>query len=113
MILIGNSVENPGTIRAPKGTATLVIGNRVLLTTVGGPAGAYIAPDPSAVDSATQNGRIGAAALKAAGGNFYTLAGNKSGLISATGTQRSTAKSGCLHRTARVVTAGTQYSPQQ
>ena len=88
VVLIGRSVSNEGAIDAPKGTATLAAANSVLLSTVGGPAGIYVAPDTGADGSVTQSGRIAAAAaaLKAAGGDIYTLAGNRSGLIAATGT---------------------------
>ncbi len=89
VILIGRSVDNAGSIGAPKGTATLATGDNVLLTTVGGPAGVYVAPSAKDAGSLTQSGRItaAAAALKAGGGSIYTLAGNRSGLISATGTK--------------------------
>ncbi len=88
VILIGRSVENTGSITAPQGTATLATGDSVLLSTVGGPAGVYVAPTSDA-GSLTQTGRIeaAAAALKAGGGDIYTLAGNRTGLISATGTK--------------------------
>ena len=88
VVLIGRSASNEGSIAAANGTATLAAANTVLLTTVGGPAGLYVAPDTSADGSVTQSGRISAAAaaLKAAGGDIYTLAGNRSGLIAATGT---------------------------
>ncbi len=89
VVLIGRSVENSGSITAPKGTATLATGDSVLLTTVGGPAGVYVAPETNDSGSLTQTGRIeaAAAALKAGGGDIYTLAGNRTGLISATGTK--------------------------
>ena len=88
VVLIGRSVANEGSIDAANGTAALATANTVLLTTIGGPAGIYVAPDTSADGSVTQSGRIAAAAaaLKAAGGDIYTLAGNRSGLIAATGT---------------------------
>ena len=89
VVLIGRSVENSGSINAPKGTATLATGDNVLLTTVGGPAGVYVSPGMSGSGTLTQSGRIeaAAAALKAGGGDIYTLAGNRTGLISATGTK--------------------------
>ncbi len=89
VILLGQSVANSGSITAPNGTATLAAANSVLLTTVGGPTGLYVAPTSKDSGSVTQNGRIQAAAvaLKASGGDIYTLAGNRAGLISATGTQ--------------------------
>ena len=89
VVLIGRSVENSGSISAPKGTATLATGDNVLLTTVGGPAGIYVSPGTSGSGTLTQTGRIeaAAAALKAGGGDIYTLAGNRTGLISATGTK--------------------------
>jgi len=89
VLLIGNSVQNAGSITAANGTASLLAGNNILLTTVNGPSGIYVSPDAGASGDITQTGRIAAAAaaLKAAGGNIYTLAGNRSGLISATGTR--------------------------
>ena len=89
VILIGRSVENSGSIQAPNGTATLATGDSVLLTTVGGPSGVYVSPDTKDAGTLTQSGRIeaAAAALKAGGGDIYTLAGNRTGLISATGTK--------------------------
>ncbi len=89
VILIGKSVDNSGSIQAPNGTATLAAGDTVLLTTVGGPAGVYVAPTSAGAGNITQSGRIeaAAAALKASGGDIYTLAGNRAGLISAVGTQ--------------------------
>ena len=88
VVLIGRSVVNEGGIDAANGTATLAAANTVLLTTVGGPAGIYVAPDAGADGAVSQSGRIAAAAaaLKAAGGDIYTLAGNRTGLIAATGT---------------------------
>ena len=88
VVLIGRSVTNEGGIDAANGTATLAASNTVLLTTVGGPAGIYVAPDAGADGDVSQSGRIAAAAaaLKAAGGDIYTLAGNRTGLIAATGT---------------------------
>ncbi len=88
-ILIGRSVDNSGSINAPKGTAVLATGDNVLLTTAGGPAGVYVAPGSNDSGNLTQTGRIqaAAAALKAAGGDIYTLAGNQTGLISATGAE--------------------------
>ncbi|HEX4163976.1 MAG TPA: filamentous hemagglutinin N-terminal domain-containing protein, partial [Bryobacteraceae bacterium] len=87
VVLIGRSVANSGSISAPRGTATLATGDSVLLTTVGGPAGIYVAPQTKDSGRLTQTGRIeaAAAALKAGGGDIYTLAGNRTGLISATG----------------------------
>jgi filamentous hemagglutinin family protein len=83
--LIGAAVQNAGAITAPNGTATLAAANRVIFTTT---AGLYVAPDTTATGSVTNSGAIRAAAasLAAAGGNVYALAGNRSGLIQATGT---------------------------
>ncbi len=89
VILIGRSVENSGAIKAPNGTAMLATGDSVLLTTVGGPSGVYVSPDTKDAGTLTQSGRIeaAAAALKAGGGDIYTLAGNRTGLISANGSK--------------------------
>jgi filamentous hemagglutinin family protein len=90
VMLIGRSVDNAGDIYAPGGTASLLAADSVLLTTVGGPSGIYVSPGTTASGNVTHTGRIeaAAAALKAARGDVYTLAGNRTGLVSATGTQR-------------------------
>ncbi len=89
VVLIGAAVGNAGTIAAPKGTAALAAGNQVLLAPVGGPAGISVAPDVGAKGDVINAGTIRAAAamLAAAGGNVYALAGNRGGLIQATGTK--------------------------
>jgi filamentous hemagglutinin family protein len=88
VILIGRSVDNTGNVSASNGTASLLAADSVLLTTVGGPTGIYVAPEAAGRGDVTSSGRIeaAAAALKAARGDVYTLAGNRTGLISATGT---------------------------
>ncbi len=88
--LIGYSATNAGSILAPAGTVTLAAGAQVLLLPLNGPAGIYVATgQPGTSGNATNSGQIkaAAAALESAGGNVYELAGNQSGLISATGTQ--------------------------
>ena len=85
--LIGHAVTNVGTIDAAKGTASLSAGNRVVLSDASGPDGIYVAAGASG--DVTNSGRIkaAAAALASAGGNVYALAGNRAGLIQATGTK--------------------------
>jgi len=89
VVLIGHSVTNNGSISAPNGTAALASGNQVLLQPVNGVTGVFVAPDTSATGNTTNTGAIkaAAAALDAAGGNVYALAGNRTGDIQATGTQ--------------------------
>jgi filamentous hemagglutinin family protein len=89
VVLIGQTVSNTGGIHAPDGTAALAAGNQVVLSAAGGPAGVYVVPDASAKGNASNSGLINAAAvaLASAGGNVYALAGNRTGLIQATGTQ--------------------------
>lgn len=89
VVLIGASASNTGTIAAPNGTAALAAGNRVVLTSATGPSGISVAADVNAQGDASNSGRIKAAAvaLASAGGNVYALAGNRSGLVQATGTK--------------------------
>lgn len=88
VVLVGASVNNSGTISAAHGTAALAAGNEVVLSEAGGPSGLYVSADKKAQGSVTNTGRIKAAAatLASAGGNVYALAGNRDGLIEATGT---------------------------
>lgn len=88
VILIGRSVTNTGSIEATHGVADLAAADQVLMSTVGGVDGVYVASDTEAKGDVTQSGRIKAAAAKlsSAGGSVYTLAGNRSGLIQASGT---------------------------
>jgi filamentous hemagglutinin family protein len=87
VVLVGHAVTSNGTIDAAKGTAALIAGNHILMTEASGPAGVYVAADKSG--DATNDGQVRAAAveLASAGGNVYALAGNRSGLIQATGTK--------------------------
>ncbi|MBC7506299.1 MAG: filamentous hemagglutinin N-terminal domain-containing protein, partial [Sandarakinorhabdus sp.] len=89
VMLIGRAVDNSGNIAAPTGTASLLAGDSILLAAVGGPSGIFVSPDAAGSGNVTNTGRIeaAAAALKAARGDVYTLAGNRQGLISATGTK--------------------------
>jgi filamentous hemagglutinin family protein len=88
VILVGAAARNTGTITAANGTAALAAANRVILAAASGPPGLYVAPDATATGSVTNTGILRAAAvsLTTAGGNVYALAGNRSGLIQATGT---------------------------
>jgi filamentous hemagglutinin family protein len=89
VVLIGAAVTNSGSIRAANGTAALAAGSKVVLSAEDGPAGVYVVPDEGSKGDATNTGRIKAAAadLTSAGGNVYALAGNRTGLIQATGTK--------------------------
>jgi len=88
VFLIAHSVDNAGTIEAPRGTVGLAAGTEVLLkhsgderlyvqTTVG--VAGETGVNNSGLVSAVQ------AELKAAGGNMYALAVNNSGAIHVTG----------------------------
>ncbi|OUJ17112.1 hypothetical protein HK27_02325, partial [Acetobacter orientalis] len=90
VVLVGASVSNKGTVSAAGGTANLMAGNQVVLSEVDGPSGVYIVADSKAKGNVTNTGRIKAAAatLASAGGNVYALAGNREGLVQATGTTR-------------------------
>jgi len=87
VVLIGHAVTNGGRVDAAKGKATLASGNTVILADASGPSGVYIAKGKSG--DTTNAGQVRAAAveLAAAGGNVYALAGNRKGLVSATGTK--------------------------
>jgi filamentous hemagglutinin family protein len=87
VVLIGAMASNTGTMAARNGTAALASGNQVVLSAASGPAGVYVVPDTSATGNVSNSGRIRAAAaeLASAGGNVYALAGNRGGLIQATG----------------------------
>ncbi|MFT9441147.1 MAG: MBG domain-containing protein [Acetobacter papayae] len=88
VVLVGAAVSNSGEISAAGGTAALVAGNQVVLSEADGPAGIYVVADSKAKGNVTNTGRIKAAAatLASAGGNVYALAGNREGLVQATGT---------------------------
>lgn len=91
VVLMGASVLNAGTIRAPRGTAALASGQSVLLAEEGeervfvsGVNGT--AKGEGVVNSGTIEANI--AELKAHGGNVYGLAVNNTGRIAATGVTR-------------------------
>jgi filamentous hemagglutinin family protein len=86
VVLVGHAVTNNGTVDAANGTAVLASGNRVLMTDASGPDRVYVAGGGG---DTTNDGQVKAAAveLAAAGGNVYTLAGNRTGLVQATGTK--------------------------
>jgi filamentous hemagglutinin family protein len=90
VVLIGQAAANGGLVSAPHGTAALAAGNRVLLSDAAGPAGIYVAADAGAGGNVTNTGVIkaAAAALASAGGNVYALAGNRGGLVQASGTEK-------------------------
>ncbi len=85
--LIARRVENTGTLEAPKGTAALGAGYKVLMKDTADTDGLLSVelggPDTEAVNSGT----IAAAnaEIRANGGNVYALAGNTDDVIKATG----------------------------
>jgi filamentous hemagglutinin family protein len=83
--LIGASVENDGTLTAPKGTVGLVAGRGVILRDAALDGGLFAVEIGGADSSVTNRGSIAAAAaeLRAQGGNIYALAGNTGGVINA------------------------------
>jgi filamentous hemagglutinin family protein len=87
VVLIGRSVSNAGSIEAVNGSVNLAAANSVIMAQTNGASGIYVVPDVSAAGDVTEEGRIkaAAAALTAAGGNVYTLAGNRTDLIEAQG----------------------------
>jgi filamentous hemagglutinin family protein len=88
VMMIARSVSNSGTITAAKGRVALTAATDVLLATTDGRAdNIYVSVGADGGDI-TQTGRIEAAAvaLKAANGNIFALAGNRDGLVQATGT---------------------------
>ncbi|HEX5417959.1 MAG TPA: filamentous hemagglutinin N-terminal domain-containing protein, partial [Chloroflexota bacterium] len=89
VVLIGASSRNKGVINAPNGTAALAAGDAVVMREASGPDGITVAPGVGKGDVTTE-GTIQAAAvaLSSAGGNVYALAGNRDGVIQATGTTR-------------------------
>ena len=88
IVLLGRSVNNNGTITAAGGTATLAAADSLLLADPTGPSGLYVTASAGAGGDVSNTGRIEAAsiALRAAAGNVYALAGNRDGLVRATGT---------------------------
>jgi filamentous hemagglutinin family protein len=89
VVMIARSVTNSGTITAAKGGVTLAAADEVLLTTADGQADHLFVSVISGGGDVTQTGRVQAAAvaLKAAEGNVFALAGNREGLVQATGSQ--------------------------
>ena len=90
VVMIARAVANRGTIEAPNGRVSLVAADEVLLATTDRSDGGLYVATASGGGDVTQEGRIQAAAatLQAAHGNIYALAGNRDGLIQATGTER-------------------------
>ncbi|RJF96382.1 YDG domain-containing protein [Sphingomonas cavernae] len=90
VVMIARAVTNSGTIQASKGRVSLAAANDVLLATTDGKAENIFVSFANGGDGdVTQTGRIeaAAAALKTAGGNIFALAGNRDGLVQATGTE--------------------------
>ncbi|HQT66358.1 MAG TPA: filamentous hemagglutinin N-terminal domain-containing protein [Acetobacteraceae bacterium] len=86
VVLIGQNVANQGSITAPNGTAALVAGNQVMLDA--GAKDGNVAVAISGGGNVSQSGEIAAAAaaLDAAQGNVYAMAGNTGGTVAASGT---------------------------
>jgi filamentous hemagglutinin family protein len=88
VVMIARTVTNTGSIEASRGRVTLAAADQVLMATTDGKSdGLYVSVSGGGGD-VTQAGRIQAAAvaLKAANGNIFALAGNRDGLVQATGT---------------------------
>lgn len=87
VFLIGNTVENSGTISAPQGTVGLAAGSSVKLVQAGNERISVLAGNAngSAANGVHNVGTVeGASAeLKAAGGNIYALAINNEGVVRA------------------------------
>jgi len=87
VFLIGNTVENSGTISAPQGTVGLAAGSTVRLVQAGNERVSVLAGNPNgaAANGVNNVGTISGASaeLKAAGGNIYALAINNQGAIRA------------------------------
>lgn len=90
VLLFAHTVQNAGTISAPKGTAGLGAGNEVYLASPDDAAFVikFNLPHTTAKTGVENTGVIEAAQaqLQAAGGSIYDLAINQSGIIRATGT---------------------------
>ena len=86
--LVGRTVDNSGDIAAPGGTAALAAGTEVLVQDRARDGGRFVVRAGGAGTSVRNSGSIAAAEveLRANGGNVYALAGNRAGVISATGT---------------------------
>ncbi|MFT0892709.1 beta strand repeat-containing protein [Pseudochelatococcus sp. G4_1912] len=90
VVLMGRTVENEGDIEAPNGTAALVAGTEVLVQDRSLDGGRFVVKAGGSGTSVKNTGNIKAAEveLRANGGNVYALAGNKHGVIAATGTSK-------------------------
>ncbi|MFT0891556.1 beta strand repeat-containing protein [Pseudochelatococcus sp. G4_1912] len=90
VVLMGRTVENEGDIEAPNGTAALVAGTEVLVQDRSLDGGRFVVKAGGATTSVKNTGNIKAAEveLRANGGNVYALAGNRHGVIAATGTSK-------------------------
>src|SRR5262249_40862978 len=84
--LIGRSVRNDGSIRAPNGMGGMGAGEDVLLSPTGEQHLLIKVGTGDVINTGSVSGA--AAELRAAGGNVYALAGNNGGIVRATGTQQ-------------------------
>ena len=87
VVLIGSTVENDGSLTAANGTAGLAAGHSVLLKDTATDLGLFTVAVGGSGTSVTNTGSIAAASaeLRANDGSIYALAGNTTGLITATG----------------------------
>ena len=87
VVLVARTVDNEGQIDAAQGDAGLLAGSAVELRDQALDGGRFVVSVGGAGTSVSNSGAIQAAVaeLRANGGNVYALAGNTSGIISATG----------------------------
>ena len=85
--LIATQVENQGEVTAPNGTAALAAGYQVVMRDQALSDGKFSVLVGDGSTSVTNSGLMSAAnaELRAQGGNVYALAGNTTGVITATG----------------------------
>lgn len=89
VVMIARAVTNTGSITAARGRVDLAAADEVLLTTIDGKADRLYVAVGGGRGDVSQGGSIRAAAasLQAAHGNVFALAGNREGLVQATGTE--------------------------
>lgn len=89
VVLAAREVENHGDIEATSGAVGLLAGSEVLIKDRNSHDGRFLVKSRSADTSVTNTGSIKAVEieLRANGGNVYALAGNRGGIITATGSE--------------------------
>ncbi len=87
VVLAAREVENDGDIEAASGAVGLLAGNEVLIKDRNSLDGRFLVKSRSADTSVKNTGNIKAVEveLRANGGNVYALAGNRGGIVTATG----------------------------